>query len=321
MYFLNSAAARSEVSNVSKGATRERMNLGAVSRIRIPVPALARQSEIVAFLDRETVEADALVAKYERLIELLEEKRIALITRAVTKGLDAAAPTKDSGIEWLGEVPAHWNISPLKYLVEVTSGSTPSKDRPEYWNGNLPWASAKDLKSDSIADTEDHVSDLAAAECGLKVIPTSSILLVVRGMILARYLPVTITEQPMTINQDLKALRVREHVDVLYLANFLRSKSSTIIALADTAAHGTKVLRSEDWLNLPVPVPPKGEQIAIIARTVGESSSLNNAKAKVSDAITLAKEHRSALITAAVTGQIDVTKYRSKKHSAVEIPA
>jgi type I restriction enzyme S subunit len=89
-------------------------------------------------------------------------------------------------------------------------------------------------------------------------------------MILARYLPVTITEQPMTINQDLKALRVREHVEVSYLANFLRSKSSTIIALADTAAHGTRVLRSEDWMNLPVPVPPKGEQIAIIARAVSD---------------------------------------------------
>lgn len=319
-YAMQSESVINEIVSRSTGVGYPAISASDLVRIALPIPDVARQERIADFLDRETAEADALVAKYERLIELLEEKRVAMITQAVTKGLDPSVPMKGSGVPWIGDVPSHWDVTPLKYLVEVTSGSTPSKERPDYWNGDIPWASAKDLKTDSIADTEDHVTSVAAAECGLRILPPHTILTVVRGMILARYLPVAITERPMIINQDLKALRPRHNVETSYLANYLRSKSSTIISFADAAAHGTKVLRSEDWMNLPVPVPPLTEQREIVHDISVCAGRLNDAKRTVSRAITLVNEHRAALITAAVTGQIDVTNYRSMKRS-IEVPA
>ena len=108
-------------------------------------PPLPEQTAIAAFLDRETAKIDALVAEQRRLIELLKEKRQAVISHAVTKGLNPDAAMKPSGIEWLGEVPEHWEVKPLKHVIHMRGGGTPSKSNLAYWDGNVPWASSKDL--------------------------------------------------------------------------------------------------------------------------------------------------------------------------------
>ncbi|SEG25377.1 type I restriction enzyme, S subunit [Thauera chlorobenzoica] len=92
---------------------------------------------------------------------------------------------KDSGAAWLGEVPAHWAIAPLKHLVSFTSGGTPSKEIPEYWDGRVPWASAKDLKSQRLSDTTDHITEYAVSSGAASLVPVGTALVVVRGMILA----------------------------------------------------------------------------------------------------------------------------------------
>ena len=274
--------------------------------IGVGVPPLEEQRAILDFLDRETAKIDGLIAEQERLIELLKEKRQAVISHAVTKGLNPDASMKDSGIEWLGKVPAHWEIRPLKYLMTLKSGGTPSKENPVYWNGDVPWASSKDLKGEELFDTQDHISQEAVDSGVSELVPSGSILTVVRGMILAHTFPVVTARVPMAINQDLKAITSGTKMDASYLAWLLRGASTEVLSRTDEAAHGTKVLRMEAWLSMELPVPPKVEQTEIVEWLHQKLELLGNLTAEAQKAITLLQERRSALISAAVTGQIDV---------------
>lgn len=272
------------------------------------IPPLREQTAIAAFLDRETAKIDALVAEQRRLIELLKEKRQAVISHAVTKGLNPDAPMKESGIEWLGDVPAHWEVKPLKYLVTLTSGGTPSKENLAYWDGDVPWASSKDLKPSELWDTQDHITQKALDDGAAVLVPTGSILTVVRGMILLHTFPVVVARVPMAINQDLKAILPTTGMNADFLAWLLRGASAEVLSRTDEAAHGTKVLRLESWLAMQVPVPPVTEQAEIVARIIRRLGELDTLTAEAQRTIDLLQERRTALISAAVTGQIDVRK-------------
>jgi type I restriction enzyme S subunit len=279
---------------------------GDLGAINVPIPPPAEQTAIAAFLDRETGKIDALVAEQRRLMELLKEKRQAVISHAVTRGLNPAIPMKDSGIEWLGEVPEHWKVMPLKYAITLTSGGTPSKDNLAYWDGEVPWASSKDLKVDELFDTQDHISQFALDEGAAVLVPAGTILSVVRGMILLHTFPVVLTRVATAINQDLKAITPKTGMNVEYLAWLLRGSSSEVLSRTDEAAHGTKVLRIEAWLSMEIPIPPLAEQTAIVAHLEQELSKFDTLTAEAQRAIDLLQERRTALISAAVTGQIDV---------------
>lgn len=124
--------------------TQENLN-----NFEFSVPSVKlERTQIAAFLDHETAKIDSLIEKQQKLIALLKEKRQAVISHAVTKGLNPNAPMKDSGVEWLGEVPEHWEMCPLKYLCDFSGGGTPTKDNLSYWeSGSIPWVSPKDMKT------------------------------------------------------------------------------------------------------------------------------------------------------------------------------
>jgi type I restriction enzyme S subunit len=287
-------------------AAQPGLSVEAICKLRIPLPPPTEQSAIAAFLDRETAKIDTLIAKQEKLINLLKEKRQAVISHAVTKGLDSTVRMKPSGVEWLGDVPEHWELSPIKHLALMASGGTPSKDRPEFWNGPHPWASAKDLKVEVLYDTEDHITDEAIEEGRSTLVPPDSVLIVVRGMILLHTLPVTMNAVPMAINQDLKALRTLPKCIPKYLAVLLRGLNKEILGRTDQAAHGTKALRMSDWTGMLVPLPSIPEQHAVVERIESQTIKIDTLIAKAQQAIALQKEHRTALISAAVTGKINV---------------
>ena len=275
----------------------------------LPLPTHEEQTAIATFLDHETAKIDALVAEQEKLIDLLKEKRQAVISHAVTKGLDPNVPMKDSGVEWLGKVPEHWHVCPLKYLVSFSSGGTPSKDNLNYWEGDIPWASAKDLKTEKLNDTVDHITQLAVDTGVATLLPANSILVVVRGMILARTFPVTQTTVPMAINQDLKGIWPTDGLTPDFLAWLLRGSADESLLRLDEAGHGTKALRMDAWTSMRLPVPPKGEQVEIVKVLDAETAKLDNLVSEATKAIDLLKERRTALISAAVTGKIDVRAF------------
>ncbi|CAG9229812.1 Type I restriction enzyme EcoKI specificity protein [Paraburkholderia caribensis] len=208
---------------------------------------------------------------------------------------------KASGVAWLHDVPAHWRISPLKYLVSLKSGGTPSKDNLDYWDGEVPWASAKDLKTETLADTIDHISSLAVESGNADLVPEGTILVVVRGMILARTFPVAETLVPMAINQDLKGLIPRTVLTGRFLAWLLRGTASESLLRLDEAGHGTKALRMDAWTSMQLPIPPVDEQSTIAAFLDRETGKIDALIAEQEKLLTLLAEKRLATISHAVT--------------------
>ncbi len=290
------------------GSKMPRAEWNDIGSLRVPVPACPTQRAIADYLDRETARIDALIAAKERLLELLAEKRRALITRAVTRGLDPEVPFRDSGIPWLGEIPAHWETVALRFLADLTSGATPDTGKSDYWDGDIPWVSPKDMKQDQIADAQDHVSELALSESTLRRIAPGAVLVVVRGMILAHSFPTAVTTAAVTINQDMKALRSRGTLEAAFLRDFFRGNQEHIASLADSSAHGTRKLETEVLGRLEIALPPLDEQRAIVDHISDATSRLDSLSAATESTIALLKERRSAVIAAAVTGQIDVER-------------
>lgn len=158
-----------------------------------------------------------------------------------------------------------WTTATLGDLVDFYSGGTPAKSKPEYWQGAVPWFSAKDMKAPRLADSIDHVSENVFTQTPLRRIPAGTIAMVVRGMILAHTVPISILDRDCAINQDLKALIPRRPVDTTFLAAMIRAQHDKILADVSHAAHGTTKLESHVLANIEVPLPPLDEQRRIAA--------------------------------------------------------
>jgi type I restriction enzyme S subunit len=304
-YFMQMAV-HSGLFALSTASTIQHLPAEKLRVVRYPSPPRWQQRAIADYLDRETARLDGLVAAKERVLGLLAEKRRALITRAVTRGLDARVPLRDSGIPWLGEIPAHWGTVALRFLVDIFGGATPNTGKPELWEGDIPWVSPKDMKRAEIGDAEDHVAPAALSASALRLIDPIAVLIVVRGMILAHSFPTATTTRQVTINQDMKALRCRSTLDPLFLRDFFWGLESHLVSLVDSAAHGTRKLETEVLGRFEVCVPPIEEQRAIAAYITERAARLDELRAATERTIALLKERRTALIAAAVTGQIGV---------------
>ncbi len=154
-------------------------------------------------------------------------------------------------------------------------GGTPSKSDPSLWAGDIPWVSPKDMKRLRIADSEDHVSQPALSRSAVRLIPAGALLMVVRGMILARAFPVALTERPVTVNQDMKALVPKDARLAEYLLLMLRAMEPRVLAAVERSTHGTCRLESTVVSELVLPLPPLAEQRRIVAR-VDELMALCN---------------------------------------------
>jgi type I restriction enzyme, S subunit len=302
--YLNCQLTRSLLVSRANQVTMTTIDQSKFKDIHIPLPPLDEQESIAHFLDRKTSQIDTLIAKKEALLEKLDEKRTALISHAVTKGLDRTVPMKDSGVEWLGDIPEHWEIKRLRFLVVMHGGSTPNKANPEFWDGEIPWISAKDLKTERLKSSVDTITDKALQETSIHVHPKNGVVIVVRGMILAHSFPVAINDIEITINQDLKVLRTSQ--DFEFLAILLRGFKDIVLSVMEESGHGTKVLRTDLFKNIELPHPPQVDQGKIVSYVNQKTAGIDRQKAKVKDAIALLKEYRTALITNAVTGKIDV---------------
>ena len=163
-------------------------------------------------------------------------------------------------------VPAHWLRVPLGECGEWRGGGTPSKSRAEFWEGTIPWVSPKDMKALHISDAQDHISEAAVEGSSVRKIPPGSLLMVVRGMILARAFPVALTTGDVTINQDMKALLPFERDMRDYLLLALRAFEPEVLATVERSSHGTCKLKTEFLHGLTMPIPPLAEQRRIVAR-------------------------------------------------------
>ena len=304
-YWLQSR--RPYLISLGYGGGQPNLSQELLKSIRVPTPPLNEQRAIAAFLDRETARLDALVAKKERLIELLQEKRTALTTQAVTKGLDPAVQMRDSGFEWLGEIPEHWELKRTKYSARLESGHTPSRQNAEYWQDcQFPWFTLADVwqiregGEDYVTDTQERVSELGLAHSSARLLPKGTV-------ILSRTASVgfsAIMGVDMATSQDYVNWVCHGDLQPEYLLYVLRSMDQEFQRLTMGSTHRT--IYMPDVGQFSAPLPPIEEQREIVEFVRLETSKIDTLLSKVRNAIDRLMELRTALISAAVTGKIDV---------------
>ena len=291
---------------------RLRLYFDQFGQIPLLVPPLNAQAAVVRFLDHANRKFDGFIRAKRKLIALLNEQKQAIIHRAVTRGLNPDVKLKPSGLPWLGDIPAHWETRKIKSLVSTVGGMTPSKSAAEFWGGRIPWVSPKDMKVREIWDSRDHITNAALRQTGVSLIQPPAVLIVVRGMILARTFPTAITKVPVTVNQDMKALLPRPNLLPDYFVSLLTGIQRDLLQLVEIAGHGTCCLRTDSWENLVLPLPPLNEQEAIGAFLASELLILNTAIARTEREIALMQEYRTHLTADIVTGKLDVREAAAK---------
>jgi type I restriction enzyme S subunit len=290
---------------LGKGSIMHGLNSAVIKELQLVLPPRKEQTQILGFIDHETTKIDRLIAKQERLIELLKEKRQAVISHAVTKGLNPDAPTKDSGVEWLGEVPAHWGVARVKFVAKLESGHTPSKQVEEYWvDCDIPWVSLNDSRQlaqvDYISDTAYKVNHKGIAGSSARLLPAGAVVFTRDATIGLS----AITTREMAVSQHLIAWLPREQISSLFLLRVFNAMKDELDRFTFGAT--IKTIGMDDVKSLTTTVPPIDEQELICKHIDVRLAKFDLLIQKAEQQISLQKEHRTALISATVTGKIDV---------------
>jgi len=288
------------------GSKMPRASWDFVGGMEVTTPPLPEQTQIAAFLDRETAKIDALVAEQRRLMALLKEKRQAVISHAVTRGLNSHAPMKPSGIEWLGDVPAHWDVGPLKRFWSVTDCKHVTA---EFVDDGIPLASIREVQSrwvklEDAKCTTEYFYELLV-EGGRQPLPGD--LIFSRNATVGEVAQVHDEHPRFAMGQDVVLLRkLLPDYSSDYLQHVIRSPI-IILQLANMMIGSTfKRINVEEIRSFFMPSPPSAEQAAIATFLEYEIGKFDTLTTEAQRAIDLLQERRTALISAAVTGQIDV---------------
>ena len=194
-----------------------------------------------------------------KIIASLKELKTATMEHLFSCGV-THAETKDSAI---GSIPSHWEVKRIDEIADLVSGGTPSKSRPDWWKGSIPWASPKDMKVPRLHDAPDKITQ-EAAEAGSRIVPAKTIFVVIRGMILIRDVPMAITEVPMAFNQDMKAIMAHDSVDPDFLFFAMQNRRSALFQEISTSAHGTRRMGTSVIESMQIALPKdKHEQMEI----------------------------------------------------------
>ena len=296
------------------GSAQPKLSREKLGEVIVLYPSLEEQTQIANFLDHETAKIDSLIEKQQQLIQLLKEKRQAVISHAVTKGLNPDVAMKDSGVEWLGEVPEHWGATKIKYVAELT----PKKSELSNSDSRLcTFIPMEKLKLGSLVkDEEKQISEVIGGYTYFKD----------GDLLLAKVTP-CFENKNMVVANDLKngigfgsseiyVLRTNSKVNTQFL--YYRLQEDQFIELATgamTGAGGLKRVPSEFLNNFEFALPPLSEQITIkeyLDQYLIKNECLMN---KAQSAIQLMKERRTALISAAVTGKIDVRNWQNPNNN------
>ncbi|MES9999166.1 MAG: restriction endonuclease subunit S [Candidatus Thiodiazotropha lotti] len=285
-----------------------------IKDFRIGIPPLDEQQKIARFLDYKTRQIDQLIEKKKALIEKLDEQRIAVITQAVTKGVNGKAKMKPSGVEWLGDIPEHWKVEKLKYSIHMKGGGTPNTSTHEYWNGDIPWVSPKDMKSDLVSNTEDYITELGLKNSSTTLVDEGELLMVVRSGILRHSIPVSIAGKQVSLNQDMKALITdKNKLSPHFLKEIIWSNQKSLLPFWSKPGCTVESIETEYMANTKIALPPINEQVEILEKIKDSVAPIDKMVKLATKSIELYTIYRSALITSAVTGKIDVRNIRIPK--------
>lgn len=291
-YFFISHFAKSKLAISANGLTRVGLSQYSIDNLEVPYPPYLEQICIANFLDDETEKIDALIAEQNKLIEQLTEKRQVLISNAVTKGLNSSVEMKQSGIDWIGEIPSHWNIRRLKFLAKIQTGDKDTENAKE--DGLYPFF----VRSQTIEKIDSFTHDCEAiltAGDGAGV-----------GKVFHYY------KGPFDFHQRVYMLNDFKNVTGKYLLHYFKENFFKV-ALGGGAKSTVDSLRRPMLTNFPVAFPDIPEQESIVRVVEQKASEFDQLILEARKATELLQERRSALISAAVTGQIDVRNYQPKE--------
>lgn len=271
-------------------------------------PTINEQIRISRFLDYQTAIIDEIIQRKEKQIELLKEKRQSIINEVVTKGLNSSAKMKESGIDWLGEIPEECEIKKMKYTLEkIMGGGTPTTANNAFWIGTIPWVSSKDMKSDTIYDSIDKISESAIDNSSTSLIGKNNVLVVVRSGILRHSFPVCINAIPVAINQDIKALFVEDKLLYpKYMFWYLKGVENEILSFCMKTGATVESIDMEILKSFPIVLHPLDKQEEIIAYIEKKNELIKKIVIDNNFQIEKLKEYRQSLISEAVTGKIDL---------------
>jgi type I restriction enzyme S subunit len=277
------------------------------AKLNLPIPPRDEQDRIANFLDQKTAEIGEAIAKKQRLIELLKEQKTILINQAVTKGLNPDVPMRDSGVEWIGEVPAHWKLSRIGFIGSVGNGSTPNRSVFGYWEGgDIPWLNSSKVNDGVIISADQFVTKKAIRECHLPTIRPDSIVIGITGEGKTRGMA-ALCDIEATINQHLSFIEVRDkRILPRYLLSYLQGMYDWL--RHESSANGSTkgAITCGDIKKYKLPIPPLKEQQEIIHHIETRDQDLNDLIEKATVTINRLSELRNIVVSQAVTGKTKI---------------
>ena len=310
-YLMNNGVARLQLDLLSNSTTGlANLNGTTIGEIQVATPPLDEQAYIVSFLDHETARIDALVEEQRLLIELLKEKRQAVISHAVTKGLDPDVPMKDSGVEWLGEVPAHWMVGPLRWYATIQGGIAKGKrydvDIPTV---ELPYLRVANVQDGYVDLSKVNTVTVAVSEIERFSLQSGDVLMneggdndkLGRGAVWDGEIADCLHQNHVF------AIRPNQYLSSCWLSIFSRSSAArSYFYLYSKQSTNLASISGSNVMSCPLPIPPIKEQRRILKNLQKQMARIEMLMEEGQNSIDLLQERRSALISAAVTGKIDV---------------
>ena len=297
------------------GTIQRNLNWPHLKRVGVLIPPPAEQAAIVSFLDWANGRLERTIRAKRKVIALLNEQKQAIIHRAVTRGLDPSEPLKPSGIPWLGEIPAHWEVLPVKRCATMISkGTTPSTEGREFLeSGPIRFIKAESVSAGRITDEPkvfiDHETHALLARSQLR---ENDILFVIAGATLGKVAVVRLEHLPANTNQAVAFVRPNHRVLPEFLAVWLQSgriKEQVWLSAVQSAQPN---LSMNSLGKFPMPLPPLDEQLDVVRRIAAELSRPNTAISRLEGEIALLREYRTRLVADVVTGKLDVREVATR---------
>ena len=269
----------------------------------MPIPTIEEQQAIASYLDKATAKIDEAIAQQQKMIDLLNERKQIIINNAVTKGLNPDAPMKDSGVDWIGEIPEHWEVMKTSHIFHhIGSGTTPKSGREDYYSEDgIPFLQTGDLNDGFINETSKHITEKALRDTNLKLYPKGSLVVAMYGATIGK---LGILNIDTTVNQACCVLPTSDRVGNKFAMHVLSTAKADL--LLKSRGGGQPNISQDTIRNEKIVVPPLAEQNEIVQYIEHSCTPIDGAISNATKQISLLQERKQIIINDVVTGKVKV---------------